>query len=196
MKNLFTLSLIVLTTIFTACSSGKSVQRIDPDKAVDLSGRWNDTDSKLVAEAMIKDCLGRPWHSDFKLANDQKKPVVIVGLVKNRTHEHINAETFINDIEKEMINSGLIRVVQDPEFRENLRKERGEQQEFASAETKKDWKAEIGADYMLTGTINATVDQAGREKMIAYQIDLELSNIETNEKIWLGDHKIKKYIKD
>ena len=101
MKNLITLSLIVLTTIFTACSSGKSVQRIDPDKAVDLSGRWNDTDSKLVAEAMIKDCLGRPWHSDFKLANDQKKPVVIVGLVKNRTHEHINAETFINDIEKE-----------------------------------------------------------------------------------------------
>ena len=141
MKNLITLSLIVLTTIFTACSSGKSVQRIDPDKAVDLSGRWNDTDSKLVAEAMIKDCLGRPWHSDFKQANDQKKPVVIVGLVKNRTHEHINAETFINDIEKEMINSGLIRVVQDPEFRENLRKERGEQQEFASAETKKDWKA-------------------------------------------------------
>jgi penicillin-binding protein activator len=196
MKNLFTLSLIVLTTIFTACSSGKSVQRIDPDKAVDLSGRWNDTDSKLVAEAMIKDCLGRPWHSDFKLANDQKKPVVIVGLVKNRTHEHINAETFINDIEKEMINSGLIRVVQDPEFRENLRKERGEQQEFASKETKKDWKEEIGADYMLTGTINATVDQAGREKVIAYQIDLELSNIETNEKIWLGDHKIKKYIKD
>ncbi len=124
MKNLITLSLIVLTTIFTACSSGKSVQRIDPDKAVDLSGRWNDTDSKLVAEAMIKDCLGRPWHSDFKLANDQKKPVVIVGLVKNRTHEHINAETFINDIEKEMINSGLIRVVQDPEFRENLRKEK------------------------------------------------------------------------
>lgn len=196
MKNLFTLSLIVLTTIFTACSSGKSVQRIDPDKAVDLSGRWNDTDSKLVAEAMIKDCLGRPWHSDFKLANDQKKPVVIVGLVKNRTHEHINAETFINDIEKEMINSGLIRVVQDPEFRENLRKERGEQQEFASKETKKDWKEEIGADYMLTGTINATVDQAGRQKVIAYQIDLELSNIETNEKIWLGDHKIKKYIKD
>ena len=196
MKNLFTLSLIVLSTIFTACSSGKSVQRIDPDKAVDLSGRWNDTDSKLVAEAMIKDCLGRPWHSDFKLANDQKKPVVIVGLVKNRTHEHINAETFINDIEKEMINSGLIRVVQDPEFRENLRKERGEQQEFASKETKKDWKEEIGADYMLTGTINATVDQAGREKVIAYQIDLELSNIETNEKIWLGDHKIKKYIKD
>lgn len=196
MKNLFTLVCVVLLISITSCSSSRSVQRIDPDKTIDLSGRWNDSDSRMVAEAMIKDCLSRPWHSDFKLANQQKKPVVIIGLIKNRTHEHINAETFVKDIEKEMINSGLIRVVQDAEFRENLRKERGEQQEFASAETAKKWKEEIGADYMLTGTINATVDQAGRQKIIAYQIDLELSNIETNEKIWLGDHKIKKHIKD
>lgn len=194
MKHLLTISMVIVFTVITACSTGKSIQRVDPNKTVDLSGRWNDTDSRLVAEAMIKDCMGRPWSSDYKAENG-KKPVVIVGMVKNRTHEHINAETFVKDLEREMINSGKIRVVQNPEFREDLRKERAEQENFASSETMKKWKQELGADFMLTGVINATVDQDGREQIIAYQIDLELSNIETNEKVWIGDHKIKKHIK-
>ena len=49
---------------------------------------------------------------------------------------------------------------------------------------------------MLTGTINTIVDQEGNKKVVFYQVNLELSNIETTEKVWLGDKKIKKYIKN
>jgi len=54
---------------------------------------------------------------------------------------------------------------------------------------------EQGADFMLQGTINSIVDEYKRDKTVYYQVDLELTNIETNEKVWIGDKKIKKMIK-
>ena len=47
---------------------------------------------------------------------------------------------------------------------------------------------------MLQGTINSIVDQDKKQKVIFYQIDMELTNVESNEKVWIGDKKIKKLI--
>ena len=44
-------SMIVLMSV--GCSNRK-VQRVDPEERIDLSGRWNDTDSKMTASAMIE----------------------------------------------------------------------------------------------------------------------------------------------
>ena len=53
---------------------------------------------------------------------------------------------------------------------------------------------EIGADLMLTGTINSIIDQEGGEQVVYYQIDMELTDIQSHRKVWLGDKKIKKYM--
>lgn len=194
MKSKFlSVSLLVLVIFLTACS--RSVTRVSPDQQIDLSGRWNDTDSKLVAEEMIKDVLNRPWKSDFQSAKN-RRPVVIVGIVANRSAEHIEAETFIKDIEREFINSGMVRVVQNAEFREKLREERADQGEFASPETQARWGRELGADFMMFGVINSTTDSYKKEKVVNYKVNLELANLETNEKVWIGDKEIKKYIKN
>ena len=60
----------------------------------------------------------------------------------------------------------------------------------------KKWGRELGADFMLQGTINSTVDEYKRDKVVSYQIDLQLTNIETNEVVWIGDKKIKKKVRD
>ena len=121
--------------------------------------------------------------------------MVIVGIIKNKTSEHISAETFIIDIEREFLNSGKARIVQGGESREQLRNERGDQQEFASEETIKKWGREKGADFILQGTINSIVDSNSKEKVVFYQVDLVLSNMESNEKAWIGSKKLKKVIK-
>ena len=138
---------------------------------------------------------GRPWHNDFRIA-ESRKPTVIVGYVQNKSSEHIEAETFIKDIEREFINSGFVRVVSNSEFREKLREERAEQGEFASPETQAKWGKELGADFMMFGIITAVTDSYKKEKVVNYKVNLELSNIETNEKVWIGDKEIKKYIKN
>lgn len=186
--------LTVLVLVAAGCSQ-RTVTRVSPDQQIDLSGRWNDTDSKLVAEEMIRDVLNRPWREDFVRANNDK-PVVIIGLITNKSHEHIESETFIKDIEREFINSGMVRVVQNSVFREKLREERADQQEFASPETQKRWGAELGADFMLFGTINSIVDAYNKEKVVLYKVNLELANLESNEKVWIGDKEIKKFIKN
>jgi len=195
MKKIAKLSiLIVLIISATSCTVKRNVARVSPDQQIDLSGRWNDTDSKLAAQALVNQVLGERWIEDFRQKNNGEKPVVIVGLVKNKSHEHIDSETFIKDIEKAIIKSGRVRLVQAGNKREQLRGERADQQNFSSATTAKKWGQELGADFMLQGTINSIVDTYKQEKVTFYQIDLELSNLETNEMVWMGDKKIKKYI--
>lgn len=189
-------SLMLLLAVFlvSACAN-RTVTRVSPDQQIDLSGRWNDTDSKLVADEMINDVLNRPWREDFHQAKNAK-PVVIVGMIQNKTSEHIEAETFIKDVEREFINSGMVRVVQNSIFREKLREERADQNEFASPETQSKWGRELGADFMLFGVITSVTDSYKNEKVINYKVNLELANLETNEKVWIGDKEIKKYIKN
>jgi len=108
--------------------------------------------------------------------------------------EHIPTDTFIGDIERAFINSGEVEVVANALERLDIRDERSDQEQFASPETIKRMRDELGADYMMTGVINSIEDQADGEKAIFYQIDLTLINIETNAKTWIGQKKIKKYI--
>ncbi len=185
---------LILLMLFTDCAR-RSVTRVNPNERIDLSGRWNDTDSKLVAEEMIADVLGRKWREDF-IRNNQGNPTVIVGIIQNKTSEHIEYETFIKDIEREFINSDMVKVVQNSVLREKLREERADQTEFASPETQARWGRELGADYMMFGLITSIIDSYRNEKVVNYKVNLELVDIETNEKVWIGDKEIKKYIKN
>ena len=60
----------------------------------------------------------------------------------------------------------------------------------------KQWGLEVGADYMLQGSINSIMDAYKRKKVIYYQIDMILTDMETNEVVWIGDKKIKKFVKN
>lgn len=196
LRTIAKISVLSLAFVIVSCGSQKEVSRMDPDSRTDLSGRWNDTDSKLVAEEMVEDALSRAWLENHKSNNDGEQPTIIVGVIKNKTHEHINPQTFIKDIEKEFINRNKVRVVQSGEFRDQLREERADQQKYASVETQKDWGKELGADYMMTGIMSSTVDQNQDEKVVFYKTNLELTDLETNEKVWIGDKEIKKYIEE
>ena len=187
------LLILLLAILLVGCSSSKQVTRLDTETTTDLSGRWNDTDSRLVAQEMISDCLSRVWLTDFAAAHG-KKPVVTVGMIRNMTSEHINTETFTKDFERELLNSGQIRFVGSMEQRGEIREERQDQQEYASLETVKQLRAETGADFVLLGAVKTIVDQEEGTRVVFYQTDLELINVESNEKAWIGTKKIKKGI--
>lgn len=193
MKNL--LKLLFVFTLFLAVGCATSVKRIDTTATVDLSGRWNDTDSRLVSEEMITDSLQRSWLGKFKNEHKGNLPVVIVGTVKNRSHEHINVQTFIKDLERALINSGEVDFVAGKDERDEIRDERKDQAVHSSEETAKSAGEELGADFMLKGTISTIQDKTKGKALMFYQVNLELINVETNRKAWIGEKKIKKLIK-
>ncbi len=186
------LLLALLAVGGTACA--KRVSRIDPSSVTDLSGRWNDTDSRLVANALIEQTLGGGWVSRYTGAHGGESPAVIVGGFRNRTMEHIPVNTFISDLERALINSGAVTMVASPGARDEIRGERTDQQENARADTRARMAQELGANYMLQGEITAIEDEEGREKVVYYQVDATLTDVESNVKVWAGQHRIKKYI--
>jgi uncharacterized protein (TIGR02722 family) len=190
-KSPFALAAIFFLAAITSCST--KVTRIGVEEVVDLSGMWNDTDSRLVSEEMISDALNRDWLPEFK-AKTGKKPRVIVGKVLNRSHEHINTQTFVKDLERELTNSGKVRFVASSEQRKEIRAEREDQAKHAAMETIKGPGQEYGADFMIKGQINTIWDEAGKTKLKYYQVELELIDIATNEKVWIGQKKIKKVV--
>jgi penicillin-binding protein activator len=184
--------MVVMAAVLAACSG--SVQRISSDEVIDLSGRWNDTDSQLVAEKMVKEALALPWLARF-LKEKGKNPTVIVGTIKNKTDEHIAIDTFQKDIERNLTNSGSVDFVAGKDERDEVRAEREDQQTNAAEESRKQMYKESGSDYMMQGTISKITDAAGRTATFYYQVDMELVDMQRNVKVWYGNEKIKKLVK-
>lgn len=185
---------VAMLVFVTSCATpSRTVQRTAADTQIDLSGRWNDTDSRLVAEEMISDVVVRPWLSRFNQSSG-REPVVIVGDVRNLSSEHIDTTPFIGDMERELINSGMVRFVAGEAAREQIRRERVDQQTQAREETVARLGAETGADFMLQGSISSTTDAIDGLRAVAYQVNMELISIETNEIVWIGTKEIKKLI--
>jgi len=194
MKRTMMIVCVLICAVLMAGCASTSVKRVDVDEMVDLSGRWNDTDSRLVSQEMIDDCIHRPWYSSFRENSDQL-PVVIVGTVKNKSHDHIDAEVFTKDLERSLINSGQIKFVASSEERIDIRAEREAQQKGNTRrDTIKRLGQEIGADYILVGSIHSIKDEVKARYVIMYQINLELIDIESNEKVWIGQKLIKKVV--
>lgn len=194
MKKIFAMAFVCVFgfTLFS-CSSTPKVTRVDENEVIDLSGNWNDTDSQLVSQEMINDSVSKPWYDSF-LKVKQKNPVIIVGTVLNKSDEHINTETFTKDLEIALLNSGKATFVAARDQRDEVRAERLDQADFSDPATVKKFGKEKGADFMLKGQINTITDSVKNKSVKYYQVELELINIETNEKVWIGQKKIKKFV--
>lgn len=187
-----TFGVICIIMVLTAC--GTSVERISSDEVRDLSGAWNDTDSQLVSKQMIGELLQGGWLVEYRQSH-RPRPTVIVGEVRNLSHEHINIKTFVADIERAVINSGRVSFVASSTERKEIRGERKDQDLHAREDTRKAMGQEIGADFMLKGTINTIIDTSGKTQIRYYQVDLNLISLTDNTKVWVGQKKIKKVVK-
>lgn len=193
----FFLSVVLFSAcVFLAGCSTTSVKRVDVDETIDFSGRWNDTDSRLTARSIIEDVVNRPWIDDF-FKMEGRNPVVIVGQIKNRTDEHLNVNVFVKDLERALLNSGKVMFVADRDERSGIRQERTAQntEGHTRSETITPMGEETGADFMLIGSVNTLKDETSGRYVILYQVNMELIDIRTNEKVWIGQNLLKKVVK-
>ena len=195
MKKLSLIGLVVMLAliVLVGCSSTK-VDRVSPDTITDLSGYWNDTDVRIVAESLIADCVNAPAITNY-IRNNNALPVVIVGNFRNDSDEHIDTSILTKKFEAALINSGKVDFVASSSERGEIRQEREEQQAWASEETAKRLANETGADFMLIGSVKTMVDQLDNTSTRTYWVYAELIDIESNRKLWLGENsEIKKVI--
>jgi hypothetical protein len=174
-------------------TGGTEVKRTD--EAVDLSGEWNDVDADLVAKAMIDECLTSTWVQEWRNAHEQKRPVVRLYPIKNKTNAYIDYRYFTKQIEAAFVRSGVVEVVSSREEAEDAREERADQAMHASDESAKSQGNETGSDFILNGWILAQDDRAEDKEVRAYLTSIEIVDTLSQRKAWVGQKRIKKLLR-
>jgi uncharacterized protein (TIGR02722 family) len=184
-----------VSVLLASCASSTGVKRVDSNTQTDLSGYWNDTDVKIVCESLIKDCLSSPRVDQTIKAMGGKTPVVLVSTFKNDSMEHIDTSIIATRMETAIFNSGKMDFVAGGSVREALRAERQDQLSNASESTAAALGKETGADFMLFGAVKTIVDKAGNQTVRTYFVTAEMTNVSTNQRMWMGENsEIKKVI--
>src|SRR3989337_3146250 len=163
MKRLSTIAFI----LFLISCQTRTVTRINPDAQIDLSGRWNDSDSRAVADQMVQQLFTSEKFKEY-IKESEKKPSIIVGLIKNKTSEHIDAANYVKKFEMAIYNSNMAELVESEEFRDKLRLERAQQQDFPEPPKVSKWGKEIGADLMLFGEMTSETDTYNNKRVVNY----------------------------
>jgi len=200
MSNLFvsksfkSVAALVCLSVFVVGCGGVKTSRVAADKEMALTDKWNDEDSRLVADEMVDDMMSFPWLKRFNKKFPDKEPTIVVQRIKNKSHEHIATDTFVNDIKRAVMRSGLAEFIVSGEERERTRAELKQQDMHASETTRMEMGEEMGANFALSGTINSFVDQLDGKRVTFYQIDMKLINVQTTREAWSGSKKIKKFM--
>ena len=195
MKKRIVLCCLAAAVLLASC--GHTVKRVDSATKMDLSGYWNDTDLRLASDELIKMCLATPRLNSF-YSTTGRLPVIIVGTFRNNSDEHIDTSILSQRLEISILNSGKAEFVASGDLRAEIRGERLDQQKgFTDDATMAALGREVGADFMMTGTVKAIVDQYDKTATRSYFITAELTDITTNRRIWIGEYnEIKKVIRN
>ena len=190
-------AVVLMILTFSNCKT--TVKRVDADKQVDLSGNWNDTDVRMVCDSLIRDCLNSDgvanYIAQFSAQYNGRLPAVIVGTFRNNSSEHIDTGIISKTMEIAIVNSGKLDFVAGGDTRTELRTERDDQQINASEATTSALRNETGANFMLTGAVYTIVDRERNRETRSYFVSAEMTNIETNRRLWMGENnEIKKVI--
>ncbi len=182
--------------VLAGCKS-REVTRADPSEVRDLDFRFDEDDARMTANTMVRDALSQGWIDRWMGAHDQR-PVVIVGTVRNETSDYLDSKLFTKQIERELINSGRVRIVAARDERGEIRDERKQGLDWSRPETVKQQAYELGADFMLLGRVGENIERSrnGNQRIVYYQVNLEMIDLESNEKVWIGEQQIEKRVRD
>jgi len=194
MPRLLLVSLLAAAAL-AACQRDRNwrVDRVDPEETIDLDYRFDDEDARATYRKMVEDCLARPWIDRFTATHAGQAPFIVLGTVRNQTQDYIDTENFTTQIQEELINSGRVRVKAQKQLRDELRDERLDTQ-YNDPATLKAVAREINADFIMLGRIGDIKERSadGRTLVSYYQINMELIDLETGEKVWIDTKEIKK----
>lgn len=195
---ILSIPLMAAAAFLPGCAPTRTVTRVDPNTVVDVNQQFNDVDARQSYQKMVQDCLSRPWIDNFMHDNSGRRPVVIVSQIENATQTYIDTKLITTDVERELINSGRVKFVADKGQRDPIREERIQSQEWSRPETRKKIQAETGADFIMLGRIMQDAPRTldGKAGVQYYKINLEVIDLESNEKVWIGTNEVKKVWRD
>ncbi len=195
LKNLVVLGLIVVISfgvLGCATTSGGSPAKVaysDPTAVETTTIDFGSSDLQQIAEAMVNSMLTFP---PIVQVTSERRPVIFVESIKNKTREHIDTEAITDTISTKLIQSGKFRFVDRTKVDAVLKELQYQASGIVDDSTRAQFGRQIGAEYMLYGNFTSIEKLAGRTKDLYYKFTLKLMNVETGIIEWQDEKEIRK----
>jgi len=187
-------TLLFSLVLFNSCSSSRAFTKgeyTDPDRVILLDDRFNESDMKILADALVKSLEEHPI-----VASQKTKPVFFVERVTNSTSEHIDMDSLTDKIRTALIKTGKV-VFHDKKQRGVLTEEYEYQTKSGNVDqrTAKEKGHQIGSDFILSGDFSSIVQEVGNKKVMYYKLTLNATDIKTGLISWSEEKEVKKLYK-
>ncbi|MBL1259267.1 MAG: penicillin-binding protein activator LpoB [Thiotrichaceae bacterium] len=157
---------------------------------------FGSTDLQQIATKMVDSLLTFP---PIVQVTDERRAVMFVDKIKNKTTEHIDTESIIDTISNRILRSGKFRFVDMNKVNKvNKVKEVSDQLKFqnksgmVNRNTASQVGRQIGAEYMMYGSLSSLVKQTKDVKDVYYKFMLKVMHLESGLIEWSDEKEIRK----
>ena len=185
------IAVVIVIAIWSIVGCTVTTRDIASDEKVIYDEGYHFSDKKSIVNAMVDSLISKP-----PLVSASDKPVIVVYGVANRTSEHISTSAITDDIRQALLASGKVRFVNKIQ-RDNISHETDYQQSGkVTAETRIRLGRQVGAKYMLTGTLRSIEKKQPRQvrlkkkTLMYYSLNLELTDLETGLIEWADSAEV------
>ena len=187
MRRVLTMIMLGAAVALSGCST---VDYGDAQARETVNTDFGSTDLQMIASKMVDDMLVFP---PIVQLTQNRRPVVFVDSIKNKTTEHIDTESITDTIQSKLLNSGKFRFV-DMTKVESVREQLDYQSEsgLVDPNTAAQMGRQIGAEFMMYGNFSSIVKREGSTKDVYYKFTLKLMNIQTGIIEWANEKEIRK----
>ena len=161
-----------------------STRPVDVATAKPMGAEYDYSDLRTMGATIAGEIL----RSDF-LQKAGEAPIFVVMGVQNRTYEHVDTKALTDTMRTALVNSDKLRFVNETQ-RDTLLKEQGYQLANCTPETRIAIGRQLGAKYMLTGSLADQRKESGRQVRVSkqeevyYQLTVEVTDLETSLISW------------
>ncbi len=167
-----------------------STSNVDVTKEQHMGSTYDFSDLRSFTQNVVDELLASPF-----LADAGTPPVMTVAGVQNRTSRYVDTKGLTDRMRTLLLQSGKVRFVNEAR-RDELLKEQGYQAAHATAESQVAVGKQLGAKYMLSGSLIEMEDTSPRQVRISkqqvnyYKLTVEVSDLESSEIMWTTEKEI------
>lgn len=183
----------ILIVLLLLAGCAPTIEYGDAGSAKPLSVEFGSSDLQQIGETMVDSLLTFPPIVEMTM---QRRPVISVDKVKNKTMQHIDTESITDSIRTKLIRSGKFRFI-DRTTDEAAIAEIKTQQEsgLVDPKTAVDFGQQIGAEFILTANFSEIRQKQGSITDTYYKFTMNLKNLKTGILEWSDEKEIRKTFK-
>jgi len=187
-------SVLVLAAVVAVYSSGcaafrASTTNVDVREERHMGSTYDYSDMRNITQNVVNQLAASPFLND-----KSTPPIMMVAGVQNRTSRYVDTKALTDKIRTGLLQSGKAQFV-NAARREELLKEQGYQAAHATASSQVSVGQQLGAKYMLSGSLMEMESNSPRQVRVSkqqlnyYKLTVEVTDLETGLIVWTTEEE-------